>query len=376
MAQSYRAVFFKILLSLPLLYSLNSLSLLKCSPLDYEYSIVLFLEYKGNKDFIVSDLEVPIPPNTSWQTSIIKNISLKPVLIIHHGANTFVRFRLTLSRFQPLNIKISGMLSLRSLDTPSSELLISFSHYLKSISSKFLCFIQPTKWWNYSDPVISRVKESIYKEITLRNATLKEVLDYLRRFVQRTLSYSKCKFRKGASKALVDKVGDCSEYSDVYIALARSLGIPARRVLGWVFMGFHAGKPILVGHAWAEILLPDISTWIPLETTFPSNVSINMDVGKLPENYIAFYIEDGTHDVNSPLVPEDESFLISSEEWIPLSKELWFSSSIIIKPKLEDNPTLHSVRILRLLYALSVLCFFVILSIVLCISLLRRRFRK
>jgi hypothetical protein len=55
-----------------------------------------------------------------------------------------------------------------------------------------------------------------------------------------------------ASRAARRKAGDCSEHAVVSAAVARSLGIPARVVLGYVLVadqkhGFAAG------HAWAEV---------------------------------------------------------------------------------------------------------------------------
>lgn len=56
-------------------------------------------------------------------------------------------------------------------------------------------------------------------------------------------------------------IGDCGEYSYLFIALCRSLGIPARSVHGfWAIAGKEAP------HAWAEFYLPNYG-WVPVDAS-------------------------------------------------------------------------------------------------------------
>ena len=50
-----------------------------------------------------------------------------------------------------------------------------------------------------------------------------------------------------ALQILADRKGDCSEHALLYVALCRTVGIPARRCSGWVNIGSDWGA-----HAWAE----------------------------------------------------------------------------------------------------------------------------
>ncbi len=63
-----------------------------------------------------------------------------------------------------------------------------------------------------------------------------------------------------ALETLRSKRGDCSEDSVLFVALARSLHIPARQVTGWKVMTDN-----LCGHAWAEIYAG--GRWIELDPT-------------------------------------------------------------------------------------------------------------
>jgi transglutaminase-like putative cysteine protease len=56
------------------------------------------------------------------------------------------------------------------------------------------------------------------------------------------------------------RAGDCNEHTQLYVALARSIGIPARSAAGLAYV---RGK--FYYHAWPEVHLGD---WVPVDPTF------------------------------------------------------------------------------------------------------------
>jgi len=66
----------------------------------------------------------------------------------------------------------------------------------------------------------------------------------------------------GAVKALELKKGDCTEYSDLFVALCRAKNVPARVVSGYT-VGF---GPASTGHNWVEVHLQDYG-WVPFDPT-------------------------------------------------------------------------------------------------------------
>jgi len=98
-----------------------------------------------------------------------------------------------------------------------------------------------------------------------------------------------------ALRTLKRKYGNCEDFSLLYIALCRSVGIPARFVTGYRF------DPVQVpqyevdlakfGHAWVEVNLPGIG-WIPVEPTFSYTVN-----GEKKVNYDFFgrLLEEDRH---------------------------------------------------------------------------------
>lgn len=64
----------------------------------------------------------------------------------------------------------------------------------------------------------------------------------------------------GAAQTLASREADCSEFSELFVAMARSLGLPARTVSGLAHSGSSFG-----GHAWVEVW---IGEWIELDPTW------------------------------------------------------------------------------------------------------------
>jgi hypothetical protein len=75
-----------------------------------------------------------------------------------------------------------------------------------------------------------------------------------------------------ASEILEIGKGVCSDYSILYTAMLRSVGIPARLAAGipvYTIL-YETGKEIDVGHAWVEIKIPGYG-WVPVDITTEEN---------------------------------------------------------------------------------------------------------
>jgi transglutaminase-like putative cysteine protease len=77
-----------------------------------------------------------------------------------------------------------------------------------------------------------------------------------------------------ALEVLRTKVGDCNEHTALYVALARSIGIPARINVGLVYL--HGA---FYYHAWPEVYIDEGNnrgTWLPVDPTlnqFPTDAT-------------------------------------------------------------------------------------------------------
>ena len=64
-------------------------------------------------------------------------------------------------------------------------------------------------------------------------------------------------------QTLATREADCSEFSELFVGMARSLGLPARMVSGLAYNGSSFG-----GHAWVEVW---IGKWVELDPTWGTN---------------------------------------------------------------------------------------------------------
>ena len=79
-------------------------------------------------------------------------------------------------------------------------------------------------------------------------------------WVKRNMRYQRHVPRRGAMAALSTLRGDSGQFADLFVALCRAVGVPARPVYG--FLADQA--PELQRHAWAEFYLPGHG-WIPAD---------------------------------------------------------------------------------------------------------------
>jgi len=84
-------------------------------------------------------------------------------------------------------------------------------------------------------------------------------------FVYRHMHYEEQDEERGALWALENGVGDCSEYSYLFVALCRAAGIPARIQAGFTF--HRPSETLEDGHMWAEYYLENYG-WIPVDVAW------------------------------------------------------------------------------------------------------------
>lgn len=67
----------------------------------------------------------------------------------------------------------------------------------------------------------------------------------------------------GAISAFENRSGICFDYSCLYVAMARAVDLKVRLLTGAAYDGKQYGP-----HAWNEVYISDIESWIPVDTTF------------------------------------------------------------------------------------------------------------
>jgi len=101
-----------------------------------------------------------------------------------------------------------------------------------------------------------------------RERTIMDCLMDLMNWIPTVLNY-----RSGATvvhgdlvQAVRQGAGVCQDFAHLFITVARSWGVPARYVMGYLDPGIGSGGEELATHAWAEALVPG-GGWVGFDTT-------------------------------------------------------------------------------------------------------------
>jgi tetratricopeptide (TPR) repeat protein len=119
----------------------------------------------------------------------------------------------------------------------------------------FAQYLKPTGQLRSDDAsVIAKAKEIVGEEKDAWTAARK-----LSEWIYKNLEWKKVD-DADAAQTLATRQADCLEFSELFIAMSRSLGLPARLVTGLAYSGSSFG-----GHAWVEVYA---GQWIELDPTW------------------------------------------------------------------------------------------------------------
>jgi hypothetical protein len=141
---------------------------------------------------------------------------------------------------------------------------------------------QKYKQSSYYWPVQSSALQEVSKEKWFADDDLftwvKAVGYYLIQIIKHPEKQEK---RLGADKAFLVGTGDCDEFIDLFITLARVRGIPCRRLTGYFIRN---EKTEAEPHAWGEVLSPTLG-WIPIDIALRNigNHTIHYVIAKIEE---------------------------------------------------------------------------------------------
>lgn len=231
----------------------------------------------SNPNLFPVKTEIALPPNTNYQNVLINSYSKKPDTVrIDEDGNWIAEY--SLFPQQKETIVVDGIVEI--LPNPKKSVLSE-----KDVQK----YLSTQKYWEVSD---NRVKQAA-KDIKSAH----DVYD----FVTQTLSYNFDKVtgdneRLGAKGALANPINSvCLEFTDLFVAMARSAGIPARAVEGYAYTSNSSLRPLSlvedVLHSWPEYYDRDRKAWIMVDPTW-GNTTKGMDYfSSLDFEHIAFVIK-------------------------------------------------------------------------------------
>jgi transglutaminase-like putative cysteine protease len=131
-------------------------------------------------------------------------------------------------------------------------------------------YLAPEPLIESDDPLIRAEAEQAVREAVGD----RDRAERLTRYVNGLLDKKPTVSLPSAREVLRTKVGDCNEHTALFVAMARSIGIPARIAVGLVFM--HGA---FYYHAWPEVYITEgsgLGLWLPVDPTlnqFPADAT-------------------------------------------------------------------------------------------------------
>ena len=177
------------------------------------------------------------------------------------------RLKLRLSGFDPAGFSLSGgrqqfMDGILEISREPIETIRSFSLPLRD--TRLISYLQPTAFMQSDNPTIRALAgEIIGAEKDARKAAL-GIKDWVYKNIAKKPTVS----IPTALEVLQTRRGDCNEHAVLFNALARAAGIPAKTVVGVVYM-----RGAFYYHAWSEVWLGEWVSLDPVLNQFPADVT-------------------------------------------------------------------------------------------------------
>jgi len=240
----------------------------------FSFDINYHLENPLNKQ---SSTQIAVPPDTSLQRVYFQSMQPKPDNITLDADGNWIA-TYTLSPRQRFDVKLIGSVQIfsspRPFLTPSQETLNNN--------------LATSEYWDINNSEIQKLASEL--------KTPKNIYDY----VWQNLHYDYSRVvpnvtRLGAVEALHNPQNAiCMEYTDLFIAISRAAGIPAREINGYAYTENPDIQPLSlvsdVLHSWPEYWDSHKQEWISIDPTWASTTKGVDFFNKLDLRHFAFVI--------------------------------------------------------------------------------------
>jgi len=207
-------------------------------------------------------------PSETANFQKVKNTeySINPSQIVTDEHNNTVAIFSIPHQQANITISIISIIELEQLEFRQSSPIFQYNKTSQ-------IFQEYTKQEIYIESDAPKIRELAY-DITANSSNALESSKLICEWVNENLNHTGyAEEERGALWALENGTGDCSEFSHLFIALCRAVGIPSRFVNGislWSFLEDGIQEWNEVGHDWAEVYFPDVGwVWVdPVSNEF------------------------------------------------------------------------------------------------------------
>ena len=243
----------------------------------FSFKLNYFLE---NNNVTSQIKEITLPPDNNYQQIVLEKLEPEPLDVIVDDDDNFIA-RYKLPARGSLDIVAEGFVEV--FHKPFRKINAELTTEEKS------SYVQPQRYWETDNGFI--------KDKANELKTAEKIYEFVVNF----LSYNQDRlnqpniFRKGA-QAAIDSPQDavCMEFTDLFIAIARAAGIPAREVTGFAYTQNERLRPLSLAlnegdilHAWPQYW-DDEKGWVQIDPTWGSTSGGLDFFNKLDFNHITF----------------------------------------------------------------------------------------
>jgi transglutaminase-like putative cysteine protease len=223
-----------------------------------------------------SQTEIALPPDTAFQKVYFTRLDPKPADVKVDGDGNYIAVYKLFPR-QRIDINAEGAVQIfagfRPFPHPSDEELVKN--------------LLPTSYWQSDDPNIKLLAQNLKTPQEIYNYVASKLKYDLNR-VQPNVA------RLGAVNALLSpSQAICMEFTDLFVAISRAAGIPAREINGFAYTENKELQPLSlvadVLHAWPEYYDKEKRVWIPIDPTWGSTSGVDF-FSKLDLRHFTFVI--------------------------------------------------------------------------------------
>lgn len=283
-------------------------------------------------------MTITLPPDTTYQRVYFDQIEPLPNEIhADEDGNWLATY--TLEALEKMSVKVTGN-AVITLTPNANATLIS--------PRPDKIYLSPTPHWQSDDPQIIKLAQKL--------KTPRAIYDY----VVGTLTYDYSRLtgtnsRPGALSALAKPTSAvCTEFTDLFIALARAAGIPAREVNGYAYTQNEALRPLSLArdvlHAWPEYWDEMTAHWVAVDPTWENTTGGVDYFSHLDFNHMVFAIHGIKSDQPYPAGEfkfngqETKDITVTFVDTLPPSLDL-VSAKVSLSPYAIElvNNSLHAI---------------------------------
>lgn len=261
------------------------------------FDFTLAYHLKNDKLFPIVT-EIALPPTTSYQEILLNTLEPAPLTVNQDAdGNWLARYRLEAS--EKIDIKAVGKAKIFA--QPQNVMLYTAEKPEEYLGSELY-------WETQDSAILEKAKEL---------KTPRAIYDYVVQTLSYDVSRIQASVNRVGAKGVLEKPQSaiCMEFTDLFIALARAAGIPAREIDGFAFTRNERFRPLSLNqsndgskqingnqdilHAWPQYFDNERKMWIAIDPTWGNTSSIDyFDVFDF--NHFAFVVKGADSQYPSP----------------------------------------------------------------------------